>query len=294
MPCNWEVHLLLEVSSSHVSELDLLQGLGMTLGGFCGLLPPGLPLTLQRPDVLQPHHTYTHVSEVRAGQGRAGQGRAGQGRAEQRAKGLLIRAGQGRAEQQARGLFIEAVQAGALLIRPCRAGQGRGQGRACTSRHGAMTDLGLLLSLQLVTVHLLLQVALGVLVDLDQINLLVCGMLSLSLELVQQITLTDEIICLLALPIDSTLQAVNLTLQELTVTMAMLVQLKSKTNGSSTYLISSRVFSTSDFCFSRVFSLAMDLKLALPLSLIQLSQSQTLTQLQCLTTQRHNLVHLPT
>jgi len=37
-----------------------------------------------------------------------------------------------------------------------------------------------------------------------------------------------------------------------------------------------------------------DLKLALPLSLVQLSQSQTLTQLQCLTTQRHNLVHLPT
>ncbi len=87
-----------------------------------------------------------------------------------------------------------------------------GQGRACTARKGATTDLSLLLSLQLVTVHLLLQVALGILVDLDQVNLLVGRVLSLSLELVQQITLTDEIICLLALPIDSTLQAVDLTL----------------------------------------------------------------------------------
>ena len=61
MPCNWEedVYLLLEVSSSHVSQLDLLQSLGMTLGCFCGLLPPGLPLTLQGPDVLQPNHTQT-------------------------------------------------------------------------------------------------------------------------------------------------------------------------------------------------------------------------------------------
>ena len=75
-----------------------------------------------------------------------------------------------------------------------------------------MTDLSLLLSLQLVTVHLLLQVALGVLVDLDQVNLLVGCVLSLSLELVQQITLTDEVIGLLALTINSALQAVNLTL----------------------------------------------------------------------------------
>ena len=64
MPCSWDVYLLLEVSSSHVSELDLLQGLGMTLRGFCGLLAPGLPLTLQCPDVLQPHNT--HKSEVRS------------------------------------------------------------------------------------------------------------------------------------------------------------------------------------------------------------------------------------
>jgi len=63
MPCKWEVHLLLEVSSSHVSQLDLLQSLGMTLGGFCGLLTPGLPLTLQGPDVLQPHHTHTHTCQ---------------------------------------------------------------------------------------------------------------------------------------------------------------------------------------------------------------------------------------
>ncbi len=45
--------------------------------------------------------------------------------------------------------------------------------------------------------------------------------------------------------------------------MTRLVQLRSKTNGSSTYLISSRVFSTSDFCFSRVFSLAMVASLTL-------------------------------
>jgi len=154
----------------------------------------------------------------------------------------LMRAGQGRAGragQRARGLLIRAEQARALLIRPCRAGQGRagqgragqgragqgragqgragqgraGQGRACTARQGAMSDLSLLLSLQLVTVHLLLQVALGVLIDLDQINLLVGRVLGLSLELVQQITLTDEVVCLLALAINSTLQAVNLALQ---------------------------------------------------------------------------------
>ncbi len=75
-----------------------------------------------------------------------------------------------------------------------------------------MSDLSLLLSLQLVTIHLLLQVALGVLVDLDQVNLLVGRVLSLSLQLVQQITLTNEVVCLLALTINSTLQAVNLTL----------------------------------------------------------------------------------
>jgi len=134
----------------------------------------------------------------------------------------LMRAGQGRAGragQRARGLLIRAEQARALLIRPCRAGLGRagqgraGQGRACTARQGAMSDLSLLLSLQLVTVHLLLQVALGVLIDLDQINLLVGRVLGLSLELVQQITLTDEVVCLLALAINSTLQAVNLALQ---------------------------------------------------------------------------------
>ena len=46
-------------------------------------------------------------------------------------------------------------------------------------------------------------------------------------------------------------------------TKAMLVQVKSKNHGSNTYLISSLVFSTSDFCFSRVFSLAMVASLTL-------------------------------
>lgn len=39
-------HLLLEVSSSHVSELDLLQGLSMPLRCLSGLLAPGFPLPL--------------------------------------------------------------------------------------------------------------------------------------------------------------------------------------------------------------------------------------------------------
>ena len=73
--------------------------------------------------------------------------------------------------------------------------------------------LGLLLCLCLVAVHLLLQVALGVLIDLDQVNLLVSGMLSLSLELVQQITLTNESVSLLTLIVHCPFQDVYLTLQ---------------------------------------------------------------------------------
>lgn len=85
----------------------------------------------------------------------------------------------------------------------------------CAGQHGNGTaaDLGLLLGLNLVPIHLLLQVTLGVLIDLDEIYLLVGGMLSLSLELVQQVSLADEVICLLTLAIHSTLQTVNLPLQ---------------------------------------------------------------------------------
>lgn len=85
----------------------------------------------------------------------------------------------------------------------------------CAGQHDNVTatDLGLLLGLNLIPIHLLLQVTLGVLIDLDEIYLLVSGMLSLSLELVEQVSLTDEVICLLALAIHSTLQAVNFTLQ---------------------------------------------------------------------------------
>jgi len=115
------------------------------------------------------------LDQSRAGQGRAGQGRAGQGRATGQRALHHSSAGWGHADQTMQG---RAGQGGA--------GQGMaGHGRACIARKGAMTDLGLLLSLQRVTVHLLLQVALGVLVDLDQINLLVGRVLSLSLELVQ-------------------------------------------------------------------------------------------------------------
>ena len=75
------------------------------------------------------------------------------------------------------------------------------------------THLGLLLGLYLISIHLLLQVTLGVLIDLDQINLLVGGVLGLSLELVQQVPLTDEVISLLALTIYGSLQGVDFPLQ---------------------------------------------------------------------------------
>ena len=55
-------YLLLQVGSGHVSELDLLQGQGMALLGLGGLLPPGLPLPLQSPDVLQPQPEHSHTT----------------------------------------------------------------------------------------------------------------------------------------------------------------------------------------------------------------------------------------
>ena len=97
-----------------------------------------------------------------------------------------------------------------------KAGQDRvGQGMAGRQgrKTGQCADFGLLLSLHLVPIHLLLQITLGILVDLDQINLLVRGVLSLSLELVEQVSLPNEVICLLVLPIHRSLQTVNLPLK---------------------------------------------------------------------------------